>query len=201
MPSPRLAEVRDRLPSLYRPQPGDRGLLTQFLRAVVDALEEVSVDAGDVMNAHWLPYADRALFSRFFLANRRERGLPPRTRRRQRTPRSSPATRTSGTWRDWLRCCRCLRGRSCCRRRAASRRGGRRLRRTGSASGESSRSTATASERSTLCAASSKRNSPSISTRPPSGRTAVSRSKSSRRWPTAQSTCRCAASPPTSSDR
>ena len=77
MPSPRLAEVRDRLPSLYRPQPGDRGLLTQFLRAVVDALEEVSVDAGDVMNAHWLPYADRALFSRFFLADRRERGLPP----------------------------------------------------------------------------------------------------------------------------
>jgi hypothetical protein len=69
--------MRDRLPSLYRPPPGDRGLLTLFLRSVTDALEEVSVDAGDVMNAHWLPYADRALFSRFFLAERRERGLPP----------------------------------------------------------------------------------------------------------------------------
>ena len=74
---PSVADVRDRLPSLYRPSPGDRGLLTQFLRAVVAALEEVNVDAGDVMNAHWLPYADRALFSRFFLAERRERGLPP----------------------------------------------------------------------------------------------------------------------------
>jgi len=74
---PSVADIRDRLPSLYRPPPGDRGLLTLFLRAVVDALEEVSDDAGDVMNAHWLPYADRALFSRFFLADRRERGLPP----------------------------------------------------------------------------------------------------------------------------
>jgi hypothetical protein len=74
---PSVADVRDRLPSLYRPPPGDRGLLTQFLRAVVAALDEVNVDAGDVMNAHWLPYADRALFSRYFLADRRERGLPP----------------------------------------------------------------------------------------------------------------------------
>ncbi len=58
-------------------RPATAGSLTAFLRAVADALEEVSVDAGDVMNAHWLPYADRALFSRFFLAQRRGLELPP----------------------------------------------------------------------------------------------------------------------------
>jgi len=74
---PNLAEVRDRLPTLYRPAAGDPGLLTQFLRAVVDALDAVERDAGDVMHAHFLPYADRALFSRFFLQQRRDAGLPP----------------------------------------------------------------------------------------------------------------------------
>jgi hypothetical protein len=74
---PSLADVCDRLPSLYRPAHDDRGFLVQLLRAAVRELEAMDRDAGDVMYTHWLPYADSALYSRWFLADRLARGLPP----------------------------------------------------------------------------------------------------------------------------
>ncbi len=67
MASPRFRQIRDRLPSLWRPEEGDdKSLLARTLLAMADLLERLNGEAADVMQAHWFPYADRALFSPFY---------------------------------------------------------------------------------------------------------------------------------------
>jgi len=66
MASSRFRKIRDRLPSLYRPEAGDTSLLTRYLLAAADVLEELNGEAAGVMQAHWFPYADQALHSPFF---------------------------------------------------------------------------------------------------------------------------------------
>lgn len=46
------------------------GLLSLFLQSIGDVLEEVNREAGEVMQSHWYEYADRALFSFFFIRTR-----------------------------------------------------------------------------------------------------------------------------------
>jgi hypothetical protein len=72
----RFEQMRDRLPSLYRPEEGDDGLLTLVLRAVAEELEELNREAGDALQAHWFAYADSALYNPFFIRDRQLAGLP-----------------------------------------------------------------------------------------------------------------------------
>ncbi|MCE7989642.1 MAG: hypothetical protein DYG89_51500 [Caldilinea sp. CFX5] len=69
--------IRNRLPSLYRPEPGDTTLLSLLLGSFGAALDELNEEAGQVMQAHWVRYADRALYDPFFLRQRAEQALPP----------------------------------------------------------------------------------------------------------------------------
>jgi hypothetical protein len=71
-----LPNIRSRLPSLYRPEPGDRSLLTHLLRAVASRLDAVNGEMTEVMQAHWFVYADRGLYNPFFLRSRELLGLP-----------------------------------------------------------------------------------------------------------------------------
>lgn len=64
---PSLERMRDRLPSLYRPEDDDTGLLMLFLRSVASMLESLNREASEVMQSHWLDYADRALYSAYFI--------------------------------------------------------------------------------------------------------------------------------------
>jgi hypothetical protein len=72
----RFEQMRDRLPTLYRPEDADTGLLSLTLRAVGDVLEELNREAGDVLQAHWFEYADSALYSPYFMRGRQLAGLP-----------------------------------------------------------------------------------------------------------------------------
>ncbi len=54
-----------------------RGLLSSFLLGIGDALDGADRDAALVMHAHWLAFADRALYSPFYLRRRRLGGQPP----------------------------------------------------------------------------------------------------------------------------
>src|SRR5258706_1583182 len=67
---PRFESMRDRLPSLYRPDPDDDGPLPQFLKAIASVLDEVNALSGEVMQAHWFDHADSALYSSFLLQSR-----------------------------------------------------------------------------------------------------------------------------------
>lgn len=67
---PRYESMRDRLPSLYRPDPDDDGLLPQFVKAIASVLDEVNALSGEVMQAHWFDHADSALYSSFLLQSR-----------------------------------------------------------------------------------------------------------------------------------
>ncbi|MGG6242090.1 hypothetical protein ACQ4N7_26020 [Nodosilinea sp. AN01ver1] len=75
----RYEQIRDRMPSLYRPQPGDEGLMARFLQAVGRSLEQVDLEAAAVLQAHWFEYADRAFYDAFFRRRRQlqEPPLPP----------------------------------------------------------------------------------------------------------------------------
>jgi hypothetical protein len=72
----RFEQMRDRLPTLYRPEEDDDGLLSLMLRAVAEELEELNREAGDALQAHWFAYADSALYSPFFIGDRQLAGLP-----------------------------------------------------------------------------------------------------------------------------
>lgn len=43
------------------------GLLSLFLHSIADVLDELNSEANDVMQAHWYAYADKALYSPYFL--------------------------------------------------------------------------------------------------------------------------------------
>jgi hypothetical protein len=64
----------DHLPSLWRPQPGDRTLLAEWLAAVGGAFDGAAADAQHVLRAHWADTADAALWDAHYAALRRERG-------------------------------------------------------------------------------------------------------------------------------
>ncbi|MGZ4334888.1 MAG: hypothetical protein ACXVRJ_11540 [Gaiellaceae bacterium] len=63
------------LPATFAVQLKQRSLLTLELLAVADVLERLNREAGEVMQSHWFAYADRALFSPFFLRGRALQGL------------------------------------------------------------------------------------------------------------------------------
>jgi hypothetical protein len=63
------------LPSTFAVQLKQRSLLTLELLAVADVLERLNREAGEVMQSHWFAYADRAVFSPFFLRSRALQGL------------------------------------------------------------------------------------------------------------------------------
>ncbi len=65
----------DRLPTLWRPQPGDATLLVQWLQAVGAGFDGAAADIQHVLRAHWFDTADAAAWSQHFAADRRERGL------------------------------------------------------------------------------------------------------------------------------
>lgn len=65
----------DRLPTLWRPQPGDATLLVQWLRAVGSGFDAAAADIQHVLRAHWFDTADAAAWSQHFAADRAERGL------------------------------------------------------------------------------------------------------------------------------
>ena len=71
----KYTQIRDHLPSLYRPEAGDSGLLAIFMRAVGGVLDGLDRDLAAVMQAHWLPVADQARFDPYFLRDRAARGL------------------------------------------------------------------------------------------------------------------------------
>src|SRR5215210_6863703 len=74
---PRFEQMRDRLPTLYRPDDGDTTLLTRYLSAVADVLEEINAEASEVLQAHWYGYADRAAYHPFLVRGRVLEGLAP----------------------------------------------------------------------------------------------------------------------------
>jgi len=64
---PSAERIRQTLPSLYRPEPDAPAsdLLAQLVKAIGSVLDGVSVEAGEVMLAHWFRYADSALVSSY----------------------------------------------------------------------------------------------------------------------------------------
>jgi hypothetical protein len=73
---PRFEAIRDRLPSLYRPEADDEGLLTILLRAVGREMEALDVAAAGVLQSHWFDHADRALYDAYYLRSRQVLGRP-----------------------------------------------------------------------------------------------------------------------------
>ena len=72
---PTYDKLVDRLPSLWRPQPGDKTLLAQWLAAIGSAFDQSAADIQHVLRSHWFDTADAAAWARHFAADRRERGL------------------------------------------------------------------------------------------------------------------------------
>lgn len=62
---PSTPRILDNLPSLYRPEPGydDDDLLLQLVNAVGKTIDELSSASAEVMQAHWVDYADSAIYS------------------------------------------------------------------------------------------------------------------------------------------
>ena len=73
---PSLPKLIERLPSLYRPEPGDGTLLTSLLGAVAAELDRARDEASMVMPAHWYRHADRAAFDPWFTRRRERAQLP-----------------------------------------------------------------------------------------------------------------------------
>lgn len=105
-------QLVEHLPSLWRPQPGDRSLLADWLAAVGQAFDGAAVDVQHVLRAHWADTADAAVWDAHYGALRRERGQgapspgDPQDRREiQRYPYISDLARVAGLldlppWRD-----------------------------------------------------------------------------------------------------
>src|SRR5258706_7835439 len=74
---PSFESMRGRLPSLYRPDPDDDGLLPQYLKSIAFVLNEVNTLASEVMQAHWFDHADSALYSSYLLRSRLLDGKGP----------------------------------------------------------------------------------------------------------------------------
>jgi hypothetical protein len=72
----RFEQIRDRFPTLYRPEKGDTGLLTRFLQSVADVLQDIHLETSDVLQSHWFSYADRAMYNNYFIRSRQLQDLP-----------------------------------------------------------------------------------------------------------------------------
>ncbi len=68
-------QLKSHLPSLYRPEIYDTGLVSEFLRSVGKILDDVSRDMNDVMQAHWYNYADSALYDAYLNLDRKQQEL------------------------------------------------------------------------------------------------------------------------------
>ena len=73
----RTARLRDRLPSLYRPDPDDEGLLPAYLSAAGAGLDAIDVDALGVLRGHWFDQADAAVLDPYLVRLRELAGQPP----------------------------------------------------------------------------------------------------------------------------
>ncbi|GAK58622.1 hypothetical protein U27_05596 [Candidatus Vecturithrix granuli] len=73
---PIFEQIRDHLPTLYRPDKDDTGLLTIFLRAVAEVFEEINQEASNVLQSHWFAYTDRAIYSPYFTRSHQLLNLP-----------------------------------------------------------------------------------------------------------------------------
>ena len=69
--------LRDHLPSLYRPEPKDEGLLPSFLLSLGLEMDTSSDQLFRVMQSHWFKFSDKATFDAHYFLDRQERGLPP----------------------------------------------------------------------------------------------------------------------------
>lgn len=69
--------IRDLLPSLWRPDPGEGGLLSALLDATGRQLDQARIEAGDTMQAHWIQFADSAVLSPYVSTLRRRSGTRP----------------------------------------------------------------------------------------------------------------------------
>lgn len=69
--------IRDLLPSLWRPDPGEKGLLSSLLEAAGRQLDQARFEASDTMQAHWISFADSALLSPYVSSLRRRMGKRP----------------------------------------------------------------------------------------------------------------------------
>ena len=71
--------ILNRLPSLYRPEPGvdESDLLWQLIRAVGGELDQINQLSSEVMEAHWFAYADSAIYSPWMSRDRARRKQPP----------------------------------------------------------------------------------------------------------------------------
>ena len=72
----RGARLRGHLPSLWRPQPGDDSLLSQFIDGIGDTLDDAGEQLQHVLRARWSRVADAAAFDAHYVLERRDRGLP-----------------------------------------------------------------------------------------------------------------------------
>ncbi len=73
---PSAQAIRDLLPSVWRPDAGETGLLSGLIGVSGLELDLAHADGGNVMQAHWLPFSDYAPISPFVAAFRREARLP-----------------------------------------------------------------------------------------------------------------------------
>jgi len=73
---PSFDRIRNRLPSLYHPE-DDSTLLSAWLRAIGTVLDAIHRESTQVMQSHWFPYADQAMYNPWFLLTR-ELSKPPK---------------------------------------------------------------------------------------------------------------------------
>ena len=76
---PSTPRILDNLPSLYRPEPGydDDDLLLRLAVAVGSSLDQLSAASAEVMQAHWVNYADSAVYSAWLGRRRKLNGEGP----------------------------------------------------------------------------------------------------------------------------
>lgn len=73
----RVDRMISHLPSLYRPQPQDQGILVDLLNQWGSELDSISDQMTQIMQAHWHGFADRAQYNPYFNRDRAQRDLPP----------------------------------------------------------------------------------------------------------------------------
>ncbi|MEM1159774.1 MAG: hypothetical protein AAGJ28_02475 [Pseudomonadota bacterium] len=72
-----IDRIRDLLPSLWRPEEESRDLIARLLAAAGLPLDRANKAAGDLMQAHWVRFADSALTSSYVGAYRKAAKQPP----------------------------------------------------------------------------------------------------------------------------
>ena len=73
----RYDRLRQRLPSMYRPESGDLSLMGRYLATAAESMNQLEEETGAVMRAHWLSQADRTEYHPYYLLKRQRDGLSP----------------------------------------------------------------------------------------------------------------------------